>query len=75
MQFIPAATLIGLFFSPLASGMAFLITYGEYSHHYPDKRQVIKLATEAALATLVFFVVLSFIAGYVVENIVNSRGR
>jgi len=75
MQFIPAATVIGLVFSPLASAMAFLITYGEYVHHYPDKRQPVKLATQAASATLIFFVVLSFVAGFVVQNIASSQGR
>jgi hypothetical protein len=74
MQFIPASTMIGLVFSPLASVMAFLITYGEYVHHYPDKRQPLKLATQAALATLVFFVVLSFAAGFVIERIARSQG-
>jgi acyl-CoA reductase-like NAD-dependent aldehyde dehydrogenase len=74
MQFIPASTWIGLLFTPLAAGMAFLITYAEYTHHYPDKRRVVRLAAEAAVATFVFFAVLSFVAGYFIQDIAGSPG-
>jgi hypothetical protein len=48
------ATILGL----LAAVMAFLITYGEYTHHYPDKRQVLKVALEAGIFTLILFLIL-----------------
>jgi uncharacterized BrkB/YihY/UPF0761 family membrane protein len=73
MKFVAVSVVISLIFSPLASVMAFLITYGEYSHHYPDKRKPIKLATEAALVTLVFFIVLSFVIGFLLENIIGPQ--
>ena len=53
--------------------MAFIITYGEYSRHYPDKEKPLKLAIEAALVTLAFFIALSFIIGFLLENIVGSQ--
>jgi hypothetical protein len=47
--------------SPLAAASAFLITYEEYKHHYPDKRKVLKIALEAAIFTLVVFLVLGLL--------------
>jgi len=73
MQFILMSVAIALIFSPLASAMAYLITYGEYLHHYPDKKRPVKLAIEAALVTFVFFIVLSFVIGFLLENIVGPQ--
>ena len=72
MKFVPISIGIALIFSPLASAMAFIITYGEYLHHYPDKKKPMKLAIEAALVTFIFFITLSFIVGYILENMVGS---
>jgi len=72
MKFVPLSFAIALVFSPLASAMAYLITYAEYSHHYPDKRQPVKMALQAALVTLMFFIIVSFVAGFFLENIVGS---
>jgi hypothetical protein len=33
---------IVLIFSPLAATMVFLITYNEYLHHFPDKKDHLK---------------------------------
>jgi len=41
--------------------MAFLITYEEYVHHYPDKRKALKTALKTAIFTLVFFLVLGLL--------------
>ena len=41
--------------------MAFLITYEEYVHHYPSKREVWKKALEAAGFTFVFFLALGLL--------------
>jgi len=49
---------IAAIFSPLAAIMAFLITYEEYIHHYPDKRKALKMSLETAIFTLVFFLAL-----------------
>jgi hypothetical protein len=70
MKFVQISLVIGLFFSPLASATAFLITYGEYLHHYPDKKQPRKLAIQVAITTLIVFLALSFVVGFLLEKIV-----
>jgi len=65
---------ISLVFSPFASIMAYLITYSEYTHHYPDKRKPVKLAIQAALATFAFFMVLALVVGFLLENMIGSQG-
>jgi purine-cytosine permease-like protein len=47
--------------SILAAIMAFLITYEEYVHHYPNKTEVLKTALKAAGFTLVFFLALGLL--------------
>ena len=49
---------IAVILSPLAAIMAFVITYEESRHHYPEKGKVRKKALEAAIFTLAFFLVL-----------------
>jgi len=56
---------IAVILSLLAAAMAFLITYGEYAHHYPNKRDVLKAALEAAGFTFVFFLVLGLLLGLI----------
>ena len=51
------AAVLGIF----AAIIAFLITYGEYAHHYPDKQKVLKTALEAGIFTLIFFLVLGLL--------------
>jgi hypothetical protein len=74
MKFAPVSIAIGLVFAPLAAAAAFLITYAEYVHHYPDRRQPLKLATEAALVTLVFFLVLALVAGLILGAMADGQG-
>ena len=52
------ALIIGLPFSILASLIAFIITYGEYSHHFAEKNKIFKHSIEAGLFAFVFFVIL-----------------
>jgi len=52
---------ISIIFSSIAALMAFLITYGEYIHHYATKKEPLKLAFEAASFTFVVFFVLSIL--------------
>jgi len=60
--------LVGLLFSPIAGAMAFLIFYNEYVHHYSNKKQPLKIAFEAALLTLILFIILSIIAGFFIDS-------
>lgn len=55
--------IVGSLLSPLAALSAYLITYNEYQHHYPDKKRVRRAALQAAGVTFLFFVVLSAVVG------------
>ena len=72
MQFNPISLAIGLVFSPIAAVMAFLITYGEYSHHYSDKKKPLRFAIEAAIMTFVIFGVISLVIGLFIGNLINN---
>ena len=61
--------LIGLFFSPIAGLMAFLITYHEYQRHYADKQQPLRIALEAAFFTFVFFMIISAVIGSILIGV------
>jgi hypothetical protein len=64
---------LGALFSLLASVMAFLITYNEYSRHYTEKRKAIRAALQTGFATLLFFFALSIIAGLLLEKMFSSH--
>ena len=49
--------------------MAFLITYEEYKHHYPDKRQICKAALKTAAFTFVFFLVIGVLLAVILPNL------
>ena len=61
--------LIGLVFSPIAGIMSFLITYKEYEHHYPGKKEPLRLALEAAIITFAFFMIISAVIGLFLTRI------
>jgi hypothetical protein len=61
--------LIGAIFSPIAASMAFLITYEEYSHHYPDGRKPLQLSIQAAAFTLIVLLGLSVLIAFFVARI------
>lgn len=46
---------IALAFLPIASSMAFLITYEEWSHHRIPRKERLRRSFELAIATLLFF--------------------
>ena len=50
-----------MIFSILAAIIAFLITYQEYAHHYPDKRDVLKAALRTGGFTFTFFFALGLL--------------
>jgi ABC-type enterochelin transport system permease subunit len=65
---VRAGLVIGLIFSPIAAVMAFLITYQEFQHHYPDRARALRHAAHVALITLAAFLGLSLIAGILVGS-------
>jgi len=50
-----------LMFSTLGALCAFVITYTEYSKHFPDKKRPFKMAAQMALATFAFLAVMTFL--------------
>ena len=60
--------IIGLGFSALAALAAFLITYEEWSHHYPGKREPFKFAMEAAIVAFLVFAVLTILVNLFVSR-------
>jgi hypothetical protein len=61
--------------SPLAAVMAYLITYEEYAHHYPDKKQAKKTAWRAAVFTLIFFLALGFLLAVLLPFLLGDTGK
>jgi magnesium-transporting ATPase (P-type) len=55
-------------FSLIGSFMAYLITYDEWIHHYPTKKEPRKAALETAVFT---FVVLSVISAFIIYVLTN----
>ena len=66
MAAINPLIIIGLGISVMAGLAAFLITYEEWSHHYPSKREPFKHAREAAIVAFTVFVLLTMLAVYFV---------
>jgi len=62
---------IGIVFSPLAAACAFIITYGEYSHHYPTKKEPLRLAWEAAIFTFIAFMLIFLGAGFFISKSIS----
>jgi len=58
IRIISGYIFIDLLFSFIAALVAFGITYNEYVHHYPTKKEPIKLALDTAITTFIVFVVL-----------------
>ena len=61
---------IGGVFSTLAALCAFVITYGEYVKHYPDKWRPFVIAMKLSLAAFFFFMAVSMLLMLVIMKIV-----
>jgi len=55
--------LVGVLGGVFAALCAYLITYNEYAHHFPDAKQPTKMAVQAAFITYGLFLVFFWIAG------------
>ena len=62
---------ISLVFSPLAAACAFIITYAEYEHHYPTKKEPLKFAWKEAMFTFLTFMVLILGAKFFISNFIR----
>jgi len=59
---------IALVFGVLAALMAFLITYGEYTHHYSGTKEPLRMALEAAVFAFLVFIILGILAGVLLSR-------
>ena len=60
---------IGGFFGVLASIMAFVTTFAEYTHHYRSKRQPLIESCQAAIFTFIVFAILTLLTTWLLGNI------
>lgn len=68
MASVEIILVIGLAYSALASVMAFLITFNEYSHHFVEKRQAVKHGLEVALTAFVFFAIVTLALAFLLSE-------
>jgi len=59
-------------FTLIGSFMAYLITYNEWIHHYPTKKEPRKAALEAAIFTFIALSVISVFIIYVQINYIEK---
>ncbi len=52
---------VSLFFGLIAGLCAFLISFGEYEHHFPDSRKTWRIALEFGLVAGLFFTALAVV--------------
>jgi len=63
------ALILALAFSPAAALSSYLITYAEYKKHWPENQaKARKLALNFALATFIFFALMTFAAVIIIEK-------
>jgi hypothetical protein len=56
-------------FAPIAAAMAYLITYEEYRHHFPERGRAVREGMVAALLALVVFLALGALAGVLMPRL------
>ncbi len=72
-MFIHLFLVLGLVFGIFAALVAYLITYGEYRHHYQGSKQPRRLALQAAVFTFVVFFLIALLGGYVLVNFIINK--
>jgi hypothetical protein len=70
MGSVGALVVIGLGFSVPAALAAFFISYEEWSHHYPTRREPLRLALRAAVAAFVVFALLTVLVSALLRRFV-----
>jgi len=63
--------LIGAIFGFIAALMAFLIAHEEYQKHHLGGKRLFRISFQFAATTFIFFVMLTFLAGYVLSKKVH----
>ncbi len=55
--------IFGVVFGFLGSLIAYLITYKEWVHHYPTKKEPKRIALQTAIFAFIFFLLVSILLG------------
>ena len=63
-----AALVLGFSFSSIAGLAAFLISYEEYSRHYRNKREALRLSLKTAIFAFIVFLTLAIIIGFLIDR-------
>ena len=63
---------ISVIFSTMAAVMAYLITYQEYRHHFPDKRDIKKAALRTGGFTFLLFLFLGMLLAILLPEFLMS---
>jgi hypothetical protein len=58
---VRALLFLWVLFSLIAAAMAYLITYDEYRHHFPERRRAVSEAIRTAAVTLLFFLTVGVV--------------
>jgi hypothetical protein len=66
--------LLGSIFGALAAAAAFLITYQEYAHHFPDKARPRKMALRMALVAFLFFIISILVVWIIFIRLFSKGG-
>ena len=66
--------LLGSIFGALAAAAAFLITYQEYTHHFPDKARPRQMALRMALVAFLFFVISILVVWIIFIRLFSKGG-
>lgn len=61
-------SVIGAFFGILAAILAYVILYGEYSHHFADSAKPRRMALQGAVITFLVFLILTIAFGYFAQS-------
>lgn len=59
---------LGAVFGFLGGLAAFFITYGEYQHHFNDKKKILRHGLETGIFAFFVFLAVSVFVGLIFEN-------
>jgi len=68
IQTLKLTVLLLVIFAPLGGVMVFIITYIEYSHHFPDKRRVFQEARKMAFFAVIVLSILTVVFSFILNR-------
>jgi len=67
------SVILGIIFGFSAALIAFVITWHEYEKHKFTGKRLLKKAFQAAIFTFVFFLISSFIIGFILRHFIINK--